>query len=403
MQQLRRYLLTLCAAVLLPIAGTVPPILPPSPGAALAADTGVIEGRVVDGATQEPVRGVEVTLISAESGSDETIEKSATTDGKGRYRFEDLPTGEDRFYALDAVYQRGLFPGRPITLPSDTQRPPVIDTTLRVWPTTTDQDVLLMGRDDIFLSPNDRGDIGVVESVRLVNTSEDEAYIGRGAGDGAPPGETPSVGFAMPANADNRSVTIVDADIDIPGLLSTEYGFAITTAIPPGETRVTFSYPLEGAGGSFDVSRRALYPILNLSVYAVDPFEVRSNRLVFDEQVTVGGKTYDRYGADDALEAGDSLQAVAVAEAGAPSGLLLGMAGVLALVVLLGVIPFIRTRRAAPRSRPTREQLVKEIARLDIEHERGDLSTEKWAARRAELKAEVAARRKGTPKEDEPR
>jgi hypothetical protein len=393
MQQVRRLLLVLLTGA----------ILFPVHKSGLAAETGVIEGRVLKGPRAIPVGDVEVMLISAESDASDAIEKSTTTDKEGRYRFEDLPTGENRFYALDAVYQGGLFAGRPITLPSDTRRPPVIDTRLRVWPTTTNQNVLVMSRDDIFLSPSDRGDVGVVESVRVFNSSAGKAYIGRGGSDNARPGETPSVGFALPSAADNRSVAIVDADTDIPALLSTEYGFAITNAIPPGETRVTFSYPLEGVAGSFDLSRRALYPIVNMAVYAADPLEVRSNRLVFQAEVTVGGKTYDRYGGEKALDAGDSLQAVAAAEAGAPSGLLLGMAGVLALAVLLGLIPFIRMRRTGPRPRPTREHLIAEIARLDLEHEQRDVSTEKWAARRAELKAELAARKKTSAKEDGPR
>jgi hypothetical protein len=382
MQQLRRLFVTLLATGIALV-----------PGSARPAPTGRVEGRVLNAATGEPVPGVEVTLTSAATGSTDTLERRLRTDERGHYRFDDLPTGEERFYALDAVFQGGLFSGRAITLPSDTQREPVIDTTLRVWPTTTDPEVMLIERDDIFVSRNDEdGGIGVVESVRVVNTSE-RAYIGRGgSGDAARPGETPSVGFALPSGADNTGVAVIDADIDIPALVGTEYGFAITTAVPPGETRVTFSYPLRGTAGSYDLSRRALYPILSLSIYATDPFEVSSNRLSFDDEVTVGDKRYERFASDDPLDAGDSLQAIAVADAGTPPGLLTGMAGVLALVVVLGLLPLLRSRRAERKPPRTRAELVEAIARLDLENEQGHLATDRWASRRAELKAELAAR-----------
>lgn len=359
---------------------------------AAGAPTGTIRGRVINQTTGAGAAGVKVILSSGTASQDEVTSTEQVTDTRGRYLFEDLPTGADRFYAVDAVFDSGIFPGRAITIPDDTDEPPVIDSTLRVWNTTTDPSVLVIGRDDIFVSPSEEGGVGVVESVRIANLS-DLAYVGRGADDaGAEPGSVATVGFALPSDADNRQVSIVDSDLDIPGLLSTEYGFAITVALPPGETQITFSYPVEGLTGSFDLSRRALYPVASLQVFASSPLEVQSNRLSASGEVDVGGRSYDRYTADGDLDAGDPLQVVAVAEAGTPLGLVAGMAGVLALVAIAGAVPFVRSRRKKQVAPKTREDLIRAIAELDHAHENGAIETDVWAARRAELKAELADR-----------
>lgn len=359
------------------------------PSAASAAEKGTVRGRVINETTGEPEARVRVVLSSGTTGSSDTETIEQMTDERGRYEFADLETGGDRFYAIDAFFDGGMFSGGALTLPDDTGEEPVVESTLRVWATTTDPEVLEIVRDDIFLSTNDSGGLGVVESVTLTNEGS-AAYIGRG-GDApdAEPGAVPTVGFALPPEADNRGVSIVDADIDVPALISTEYGFAITAALPPGESRFTFSYPVEGLTGSFDLSRRALYPIEELTVFASEPLEIESNRLRARGPVDVGGGTYERYSTDDALDAGDPVQVLAVAEAGTPAGLVAGMAGVLVLVLFLGAFPFLRSRRRAAPEPKTRDGLVRAIARLDIEHEGSRITTQEWAARRADLKAEL--------------
>lgn len=365
-------------------------LLSVAPSPTLAAETGTIRGRVVNQTTGEAEPGVRVVLSGGTVGSSEADTLEQTTDRRGRYEFTDLPTGDDRFYAIDAFYQGGMFSGGALTLPSDTSEEPIVESSLRVWETSTDPSALTIARDAIFLTTNDEGGMGVVESVSITNAG-DTAYIGRGAGaEDAEPGTVASVGFALPGRADNRSVSIVDADIDVPALISTEYGFAITAALPPGQTRFTFSYAVEGLTGSFDLSRRALYPIEALDVYAAPPLQVQSNRSSLDGTAEVGDQTYDRYSIGEPLDAGDSLQLIAVAEAGTPVGLFAGMAGVLLLVLFLGAFPFLRSRRRTAAEPRTREGLVRAIALLDIEHEESDLPTEEWASRRAGLKAELA-------------
>lgn len=376
----------------------VPFILLVFPGAGSARPTGVIEGVVINQSSGEPQPGAKVTLIALSDGS-EPIEKKVTSDERGRYRFEDLPTGEDRLYAIDVVHDGGLFSGRALSLPDDTDEVPVIDTQIRVWDTTTEAGEILVARTDLFLSSGEGG-LDAIESVTINNLS-DRAYIGRGMADVQAEGQEddaaiPSFGFALPRGAADLGYEILDSTIEIPGVVDTDFGFGITAAIPPGETRVTYRYRVPGSVGSYDLSRTAVYAVVQFSVHAPDGFDVRSNRLHPDGEVTVGGIEYMRWSSEEAVEAGNQIQMVAVQEATGTSGIgawiISGVAGVVVLMAL-GIGWSVRRRGRGPskRGRQTRPELLAQIAELDVRHENGELSRNDWAGERRALIERVAA------------
>ena len=349
---------------------------------ARAAERGDIVGRVVDGNSGDPVAGVEITLTIGSTGSSEIRERTATTDRRGRYSFEGLRTGEERFYALDAAYDGGFFAGRPVTLPSDTTEAPVIETTLRVWPTTTDPGSILMRRNDLFVV-QDRDGAAIIESVTIVNPG-DTAYIGRGGG-----GDAPSLGFALPVDAEKSTLQILDSDVDVPRLLDTDFGFGITSAIPPGQTSLTFTYRVAGTGGNIDLSRRALYAIAEMSVFAAPPFEIDSNRLQpTDDELELEERTYRKWTAEGDIDAADMVQLSAVAQGEGSPWLLFGGATALLVALVVGTIAVRRARRpvtpsGAPHDRAT---VVQAIARLDLQRESGEIDHASWERERGDLK-----------------
>jgi hypothetical protein len=353
---------------------------------AVAATTGTIEGVVTNAVTGEPQSGVEITLTTGTpEGADEAGTQVVTTGEDGAYLFEDLETGTDRFYAVDARFEGGLFSGGAITLESPGD---IIESTLKVWPTTDDPSVILISRDNLFLSV-DGNELGVLESVTVVNQGT-EAYIGRGAADD-PTDEGTSLAFPLPNRAVEGQVAIADSDINLPALVPSEFGFGITAAIPPGETRITYSYKVAGDGGSYDLSRKALYPTVRFSVYSTPPLDVKSNRIAATGPVTIGDKVYEEFRAGAGLDGGDSMQILAIADAGTPAGLIAGMAGALVLVAVLGALPLLRSRRKkATIEQPTRQELLRQIATLDVQRETGELSEDEWTKRRAALKNEAA-------------
>jgi hypothetical protein len=355
-----------------------------APALAHAQDSGVIRGVVVMGTGEEPVRGVEVVLTSARSDGDDELVRRTTTDDRGRYVFRRLPAEEGRFFGLDAVYEGGMFAGGAVELTSDGE----VETTLRVWPTIDDPEAIIVQRDNVFLSTGEGG-LDVIESATVVNTAR-QAYIGRAPGEGGP-GTQPTVGFALPEGAASGGVRIIDSTIDVPGLVETDFGFATTVALPPGEHRFTFAYRLPGSAGAYDFSRVALYPVLETTVYASDPLQIRSNRLEDAGSEEIGDTDYRLFSTTDALDPGDRLQLSATAEAGGSSGLTLGI--VLAGLLAGGLIAFAVLRRGGARvpapKEPSRDELVRAIAELDIRHDAGEIDDREWVERRGSLRRDL--------------
>lgn len=361
---------------------------------ASAAEKGSIVGRVVNATKGEPQRGVRVTLTSARpDGSGETS-VSVRTDAKGRYRFEGLATGEDRFYVIDALYKGGFFPSRALSLPDDTRQTPVIETTLRVWETTTDPAAVLITRDDMFAVLGKQG-IRIIESATVVNQT-DMAYIGRGMGLTGKRGG-PTLGFSLPVTCSDAAVSIVDSDLDLPHIECTDFGFAVTTAIPPGEARTTFSYDIPGDTGTFNLSRTALYDIAEMTVFAAEPLTVQTNRLSERGEVTLADKTYKRWVSREPIDPGDRIQVVAVAQAQLSTGLLAGLGATGVLIAALLAWAFRRRNRKAPAVVPgssrsgDHERLVHAIAALDVAYEKGELAEADWSARRSDLKSRISS------------
>lgn len=384
---------------LIAVAAIAVALVPVAPAGAAA--TGTIEGRVVNGTTDEPQPDVEVTLTTGEGGGDSA--ETVITGPDGRYRFDDLPTGEDTFYVLDAVYEGGLFAGRPLTIPDDTDEPPVIETTLRVFEPTTDPNAILIRRNHLYLL-HEEDRVTIVETVKVVNPTND-AYIGRGSELGAAGDEAiPSLGFALPSGTIPGSFQWVEADLDVPGAVELEgIGFGITPAIPPGEVDFTFSYQVGGEGGTFDLTRRTLYETSELSVFAAEPLEVTSNRLEQGDELDLEGTIYDRFTTTRVANAADPIQILVVAQGGSAVALVAGAAGGLVLLALLGFVAFRRTKRRAARVRvedvpapardvpaPGRDGLVAAIAELDLRHAAGEVDDRNYAARRADLKQRLA-------------
>jgi hypothetical protein len=362
------------------------------PAGAASRPNGVIQGRVINASTDLPQAGVEVTLSSTQRTRSAGENEVVTTDRRGRYRFAHLATGPEHVYAIDARFRGGLFAGRNLMIPEQSSPAPVIESTLRVWPTTSDETSIFVERNDLFLRPYGGG-LGVIESVTVTNLSE-RAYIGRR---GRSEGEDASLGFALPSGAEcgPGECGIVDATLDVPVIVPQDYGFAATVAIPPGRTQITFSYRVGGSGGTYELSRVALYPTAETSIYAAEPLAIESDRMRPEGRRRVGEDLYRVWSTVEGLDAGDSLPALVVADAGTGWGL---VAGVVAFVLLLTsavVVSLVRRRRADVDEKAgvpeSRAELVRALAEIDLRYEAGELSRARWSRRRAELKSKLAA------------
>lgn len=347
-------------------------------GPASAAERGVITGRVLNQTTGEPASGAEVTLAAAAEDGSGRVRRSVTTGRDGTYRFDGLPSGAEWLYVVDARFDGGLFPGSPFQFPEG--EVPELQTSLKVWNTTTDPSSIIISRDAMFVVPSDNA-VGVVESVTVLNQTE-LAYIGRGMADGS--GDT-TFGFGLPAGAGD--VRVENASFDVPELVETDFGFGITVALPPGESSFTYSYRVPADVLTYVLSKTALYPTADLLVFAADPLEIASDRLRTDGSETIEGKTYDRWVAPGLVDAGDTVLIQATAQANMQLWPFALGAGVL-LAFITAAHLFMRRRHsveAAPDR--TRGELIDAIASLDVAYESGDMKKGDWETERAKLKA----------------
>ncbi len=406
-------------------------LLLPAPTAVAQGDeVGTITGTVTNGTTGEPQGGVAIRLLGGSQDDEgnfrQDVEADTITDGKGRFEFPELPAGQDRAYTLDARFDGGNFPGGVVTIASGGD---VIEATQRVWNTTTDPRSIVIQNNRVFLLKGEDG-ASVIESFEIVNVS-DEAYVGRGAGLPGPQNETgaglaepqnetgagsagpqddtgtgqggaqsiPSLSFSFPEDARREGIQIVDSDLDIPQLLDTETGISITSAVPPNETNITFAYSLRVNTGQVDLSRRALYPTLNLSVLAEPPFVIDSTRLVADGEATIDGITYKQYSSRDTITEGNSIPILGTARGDGDSALTFGALAAAALLIILLALGLLRSRatrqvarepaKGEPGPPEARADLLVAIAQLDLEYRDGQLDEDEWKAKRGQLKARL--------------
>ena len=360
-----------------------------------ASEHEAIRGRVIDGATGAPRGRVAVILVIAQASGQDLVR--TRTDARGRFFFSDLVPGEEASYVLVARYEGGFFARGPFSPSSDESLRKV---SISVWDTTTDPTVISVKRDAIFVVP-DRGEVSVLESLVVKNESG-RAYIGRGNADRRDGWADPTLGLGLPSQAESRDVQILESSIPILNVVPADFGAAVTSAIPPGETRITFAYRLPGLIGSYDLSRTALYATGEVAVYAADPFEISSNRLARSSSERIGGTSYRVWSSQGSIEAGDPIQVRATAEAGAEPAVIGGIAAG-SLVVLLGMFFGVRRllkRRRRPRSGATaldqspstRSDVVAAIAQVDVSYRNSEISEADWRRIRAELKADLAGR-----------
>ena len=345
---------------------------------AVAAERGVITGRVINETTGRPAKGAEVTLAAAQEDGNRRVRRTVTTGADGTYRFDGLPSDASWLYVVDAGFDGGLFPGSPFRFPPGER--PQLETSLRVWNTTTDPNSIIIARDAMFVLPSDDS-VGVVESVTVLNQT-DFAYIGRGMETGS--AET-TFGFGLPAGAGD--VRVENASFDVPELVETDFGFGITVALPPDESSFTYSYRVPADALTYVLSKTALYPTADLLVFAGEPLEIQSDRLRAKGTETIDGKTYEKWEAPGLVDAGDTVLIQASAQAEMQWWpFALGAGGLLALIAAAYLFKS-RRPRSEPAPRRSREELIAEIASLDVAFESGDVKEDEWKATRERLKS----------------
>ena len=367
-------------------------------GSALAQETISIRGTVVNGTagaglpTELPV----LLLVSDEAGS-LVFTGQGSTDLEGEFQFEDVPRTEEGIYALSVDYG-GVFYGNSLSFQD------VLDEVqLTVYETTQDASVVRVTRQLLVIAgvnQNDR-EISAIEFVQLNNNSDRTLLP-----DLSNPGQLSFLRFALPLEATELSVRS-----NLPGgdIVSIGTGFALTSPVSPGDHNVEFSFrfPYQGDSVSYRQSLPQgadVYQVLlprRLAQVQVQPLRPISSVNVESSEFLIWEERGFEPGQGTALELTNLPQPGLVSrlQTSVTDGTFWKVAipgavgAVLALLLLFGAF-----RAPRPASSPVdanseeldsnlaqRAALVRQVASLDEEFQRGMLAEAEYLGQREAL------------------
>tara|TARA_B100000315_G_scaffold187800_1_gene177461 strand:+ start:4556 stop:5794 length:1239 start_codon:yes stop_codon:yes gene_type:complete len=364
--------------------------------------TVTIQGTVTNGTGgAEPPPDLTVFLLASDqAGQLATADQTTIGDG-GSFRFDQVPLLEGGSYLLSVDYA-GVF--YTVALAPEELAD---EARLTVYETTRDPAVLSVSLQALLIAGVDEKnrEISAVEFVRLNNRS-DRAFL-PGTAETGPEG---LLRFSLPPLAEDLSV-----QSDLPGgdIVPAGTGFALTSAVVPGEHAVDFSFrfPYRGDRVSY---RHIFFQDSNMYQVLV-PERMMSIRVAPLEPaptVDIEGSVYRvwegrdfRSGQDMVLELTNlpepSLAArfwKSVTDGGFWRVAIPGAAGaVLAFLLLLGMTGASRKAPASVtatperlhRESPQRRALIREVAVLDERFQQGEMPEAEYRRRRDGLRARI--------------
>lgn len=295
---------------------------------AAAAETGGVQGKVVNGTKDAPVDGIEVTLqLFAQQGDLGTL--TATTDKAGKFSFTELPDGVAG-YQLSATYADAVYR----TLSAAFTSGQTIEQDLTVYEPTTD--IAAVTLTDYIVWLDREGDGVALQHDLAWSNGGNTAFVGE---DGT------TVSLPLPEGA--TSLQFLGTFLENPGDVQ---GQTYISAAPilPGTSSATLRYNAPA------LSRLTLslgFATTSLQLFVPQDVTVTAAALRLAGTVTDQGQTYSVYAADN-VAAGTTIDvAMSQTEGGSPSSsatwILLGAA---ALVLLIGLAVWLIGRRRRARA-----------------------------------------------------
>ncbi|MDX1991921.1 MAG: hypothetical protein SF029_06015 [bacterium] len=383
-------------------------VLPPEATEDVIVVVGTVSGRITNGTAGGTVPpGLPVTLISVENldiNTRQTLETTASEDGT--FTFENVELASNRLYVTSTLYRERTFGSSVIssTTPQVTESTTSLELPITIYELTEDPGVISIALIEAQISP--AGDsLSILQTYRFRNDS-DRLFTSSQQVMGS---AFPSVAVYLPVGAlvvgfdtEPRYIDLTQVQTDLP-----QPAFVDTRAVLPGEEHlvgVAYVLPYEsGAVVEFPV----LYPLEGQVRLLVDSstFTLTSDQLQPADTEARDGSTYQVYEGNVSLARGDvvryeisgSLPEAQSAESGVITSdvllpLVIGI-GVLIAALVIGLL-VLQNRRSAKAAASTTnaqaEKLLRDIATLDAQHERGEINHDLYQQRRAALKAQLA-------------
>ena len=367
---------------------------------------GTVQGQMIHG-TADGVLPAElpIRLHIIEDDMNETTMETIT-DAEGRFTFEDMLINSNVVFVASVEYDGG-------TYISDFQRgsnTESIDLPITVYDLTYDPSVLSLGSlvTQVFTFEDE---IQVVEIIELFNDS-DRIYMGTEADDDTEDGRQ-TVTFTLPENATYLNIS------DTERYILSDDGRTITDTLPvlPGEphlAHLVYSMPL--SDDRAEVTQTLDYPLNGRMEVHVEngAATVEGDGIESLGSFDMGGASLDAFGKEVTAAAGDTVNFTVVSSGTRPAlattsnatsesndegrsmmatGLLVAGIGMLALS---GVLMWRGRGAAAPvavtptASDASAEELMQDMASLDMLFEEGKINEATYHKRRDRLKQQVA-------------
>jgi 5-hydroxyisourate hydrolase-like protein (transthyretin family) len=361
-----------------------------------AAEEGVIQGQVVNKTpgTQNSVEGITVTL-NIYSGNTRTDSRTAETDAEGRFQFAGLSTDPAYSYQLALTYQEAEYNSTVQFGEGETSK----EVEIAVYDATGDDSALTIPVAHMVIDI-EQGNLTVWEMYSFYINPEESPYTYIGSQE-VSGGRKETLRFPLPQGyADLQPVS---------GLMSccvvfTAEGFSDTMAVIPGQPRnIIFSYNLKYSSSRYLLSRKMEYPVSTLNLLVQKRgVQVESDTLEFQGEMQVSPEIsevpYLRFSGTE-LAPGT----VEISFSGLPHSSpveSLKWAVIVLAAIALGVglsYPLLSKKRArgkvavSPSPLQEREELLRQLARLDDEFEAGKIPEADYRRLREQKKARLIA------------
>jgi len=360
------------------------------PASALAADaeTGTIEGRIINKTEGgSSVAGLDMTLQTYQ-GETEIGSATAKTDGEGHFIFNVLLTAPGNNYQITIAFQGAEYNSERLSF---TEGEAAKSTEIIVFDSTTSDEAIkiVMAHTIIY---SGQGSLEVKDYLLFANEA-DRTYIG--SDKGTTEGERETLKFALPRGAMNLQVTMGLLECCITG---TEDGFSCSMPILPGSSEVAYSYTINNDSGTYAFSQKVNYPIIRYDLLLQgEDIKVKDTQLVEEEPMDINGTLFKHLSGVD-LTPGDIITAQFFNLPGTRRQGIIAWVIIGAFVAGIGLAVVYMMRRgkpqpgsSEPRANQEQARLLIELAGLDDDFDDGKIAEDDYRKLRAEKKAQIAA------------
>ncbi len=348
-----------------------------------SATFGNITGQVINKTNDLPASNIELTLTSY-MGDRPTDEKSIKSDPQGNFSIGNL--GWDRSYGIRVNFKGTEYSTDKMVFNPGEDTKTLI---LPIYEPTFDENDITIIETHVIVQPAE----GVVSiaNISLYSNSGDKVYVG---GKDTADGKKESLRISIPKEA--LDLNFIHG-IKPQDLVQTDYGYAETTSVLPGEKRVVYTYSIPLQSGNTELDQIIDYPTKKfLLLVAEAEMTTTVTGLSGREQVDVQGQKFLKWtGAD--LAPGHKIELRLKRDFVVDSYLKWAVLAFLVVLIAIGAI-YSSFKKEDPEPEQTdivdnlldqKNTLIREIAGLDDEFEAGKIDENTYRNVRESKKEEL--------------